>query len=315
MNYDSFPSENEASEKIDVNADDKEEDDAELIESVVEWALFQARNSLKQKKRDRIDIGREFCRIKAVEEHYDCLNTPNRPKNNLESVFERGCDHSREEKVNGSSDQNKHQVIRNNIVISEHCVREKMDAGISKEQQYAPRTSKDAFTRSKEYTSCVEKTHVLDHKLDQILQNMHDHLKSQFPSKHFKKIRKEIQPFFEELNKEYVFELSKMSQSGLVHTISLDAHSTISGPPPPPPLLPPPPPPINVHHLPFKLKTLSSDVDIILTGDMQGIEELEIRLKDKPKEDDLISQLQQRLKSRSQRESLAQKYKNLSIDT
>ena len=299
---------------MDVHVDDNEEDDAELMESVVEWALFQARNSLKQKKRDRIDIGREFRRIKAVEEHYDCLNTPNQLKNNLESVFERGCDDSREEKVNGSSDQNKYQVIENNIAISEHCLTEKLDASISKEQQYAPRTSKDTFTRSKEYTSCVEKTHVLDHKLDQILHNMHDHLKSRFPSKHFKKIRKEIQPFFEELKKEYVFELSKMSQTGLVHTISLDAHSTISGPPPPPPPLPPPPP-INVHHLPFKLKTVSSDVDIILTGDMQGIEELEIRLKDKSKEEDLISQLQQRLKSRSQRESLAQKYKNLSIDT
>ena len=299
---------------MDVHVDDNEQDDAELMESVVEWALFQARNSLKQKKRDRIDIGRDFRRIKAVEEHYDCLSTPNQLRNNLESVFERGCDDSREEKVNGSSDQNKHQVIENNIAISEHCLTEKLDASISKEQQYAPRTSKDTFTRSKEYTSCVEKTHVLDYKLDQILHNLHDHLKSRFPSRHFKKIRKEIQPFFEELKKEYVFELSKMSQTGLVHTISLDAHSTISGPPPPPPPLPPPPP-INVHHLPFKLKTVSSDVDIILTGDMQGIEELEIRLKDKSKEDDLISQLQQRLKSRSQRESLAQKYKNLSIDT
>ena len=314
MNYDSFPSENEVSEKIDVHVDDNEEEDAELIESVVEWALFQARNSFKQKKRDIIDVGRDFRRMKAVEEAYDCSTTPNQLKNNLESVFERGCDHSREEKVNGSSDQNKHQMIQNNIAISEHCITEKLDASISKEHQYAPRTSKDAFTSSKEYTSCVEKTHVLDYKLDQILHNMHDHLKSRFASKHFKKIRKEIQPFFEELKKEYVFELSKMSQSGLVHTISLDPHSTISGPPPPPPPLPPPPP-INVHHLPFKLKTVSSDVDIILTGDMQGIEELEIRLKDKPKEDDLISQLQQRLKSRSQRESLAQKYKNLSIDT
>ena len=313
MNYDSFPSENEASEEIDVHVDGNEEDDAELIESVVEWALFQARNSFKQKKLDIIDVGRDFRRMKAVEEAYDCSTTPNQLKNNLESVFERGCDDSREEKVNGSSDQNKHQVIRNNIVISEHCVTEKLDASISKEQQYAPRTSKDAFTRSKEYNCCVEKTHVLDHKLDQILHNMHDHLKSRFASKHFKKIRKEIQPFFEELKKEYVFELSKMSQTGFVHTISLDSHSSISGPPPPPPPLPPPP--INVHHLPFKLKTVSSDVDIILTGDMQGIEELEIRLKDKPKEDDLISQLQQRLKSRSQRESLAQKYKNLSIDT
>ena len=314
MNYDSFPSENEVSEKIDVHVDDNEEEDAELIESVVEWALFQARNSLKQKKRDKIDIGRDFRRIKVVEGHYDCLKTPSQLRNNLEYVYERGCDDSREEKVNGSSDQNKHQVIENNIAISEHCLTEKLDASISKEQQYAPRTSKDTFTRSKEYTSCVEKTHVLDYKLDQILHNMHDHLKSRFASKHFKKIRKEIQPFFEELKKECVFELSKMSQTGLVHTISLDAHSTISGPPPSPPPLPPPAP-INVHHLPFKLKTVSSDVDIILTGDMQGIEELEIRLKDKSKQEDLISQLQQRLKSRSQRESLAQKYKNLSIDT
>ena len=298
---------------MDVHVDDNEEDDAELMESAVEWALFQARNSLKQKKRDRIDIGREFRRIKAVEEHYDCLSTPNQLRNNLESVFERGCDDSREEKVNGSSDQNKHQVIENNIAISEHCLTEKLDASISKEQQYAPRTSKDTFTSSNEYTSCVEKTHVLDYKLDQILHNMHDHLKSRFPSRHFKKIRKEIQPFFEELKKECVFELSKMSQTGIVHAISVDAHSSISSPPPPPPPLPPPP--INVHHLPFKLKTVSSDVDIILTGDMQGIEELEIRLKDKSKENDLISQLQQRLQSRSQRESLAQKYKNLSIDT
>ena len=50
MKYGSFPSENKDLEKVVANDDGNQEDDANLIESVAEWAFVQARNSLKQKR-------------------------------------------------------------------------------------------------------------------------------------------------------------------------------------------------------------------------------------------------------------------------
>ena len=166
MKYGSFPSENKDLEKVVANDDGNQEDDANLIESVAEWAFVQARNSLKQKKGDRIDVGRESRRIQNGKEHFDSPYTPNSLQGNLESVFERGCHYSHVEKLNCSRDMKKDRMTKGNIVNSEYYVPEKLDTGVLKELQHASCTTKDTFTRDMGHNYCVEKTNVPDYRLD-----------------------------------------------------------------------------------------------------------------------------------------------------
>ena len=118
------------------------------------------------------------------------------------------------------------------------------------------------------------------------------------------KIMGKVQPLLEQIGDLYDSQVSKPSLESLSGNVP-----SVSGPPPPAP--PPPPPPSSNLSAP-KFKIRKQGATLTASQSNGSVSNIEIRIK-KPKEDDMMSQLQKRLQNRQNRQTLAHKYANLDL--
>ena len=118
------------------------------------------------------------------------------------------------------------------------------------------------------------------------------------------KIMGKIKPLLDQIGDMYDSQVSKPSLESLPGNVP-----SVSGPPPPAP--PPPPPPSSNLSAP-KFKIRKQGATLTASQSNGSVSNIEIRIK-KPKEDDMMSQLQKRLQNRQNRQTLANKYANLDI--
>ena len=144
-------------------------------------------------------------------------------------------------------------------------------------------------------------------KVGKNIQHICDIFKESLSEKDLNNIMGKIRPIFHEISESYKLELSKYNQQHSSTAIPSFSHS-VSAPPPPAP--PPPPPPSQLtpkFHVKKKGAILTANKNAT-TGD---ISKIEIRINNKPKDDDMMGQLQKRLQDRRKRTTLAVKLAKL----